>query len=223
MSSSADRAPRTRAGRTTGLAIALALGLTGCTGPASSGSPATAAEDVGDVRDEVAGLQDQVTRLEDQVAGLEDRVVALEERVGGPEEPAVDGDPDGPGDEGGAPGPETTFFDDPASFLGDRVTVRGDVEQVLAATDVASALRIAGETGEPVVAVSATPPPEVARGDVVEVSGTAVEVDPDTFEADFGVAADALFDRPGTWLTGARGQVAVAAVRVEVISSPSGD
>jgi hypothetical protein len=48
-------------------------------------------------------------------------------------------------------------------------------------------------------------------------------VDPDTFEADFGVAADALFDRPGTWLDGATGQVAVAAVRVEVVRSPAGD
>lgn len=216
MSSSADGTAPVRAGRTAAMAVAVALGLTGCTGPGGDDPPGPAVGDAADVRDEVAGLQDEVTRLEDQVERLEDRVAGLEE-------PAVDGDPDAPEDEPDPPGAGDTFFDDPEALLGERVTVRGEVAQVLAATDVASAFRIAGETGEPVVVVSATPPPELARGDVVEVSGTAVEVDPDTFEADFGVAADALFDRPGTWPAGATGEVALAASGVEVVRSPAGD
>lgn len=215
MSGTAQVTTRVHASRTVGMAVAVALGLTGCTGPTGTDSSVSSAEDVADVRDEVARLEDQLARLEDQLAGFEDRVGDLEE-------PTVDGDPDEPEVEPDPTAVGDTFFDDPASGLGEEVTVRGEIAGFIATTDVASAFRIGGESGEPVAVISATPPPEIARGDVVEVSGTAVEVDPDTFEADFGVAADALFDRPGTWLDGAEGQVAIAAVRIEPVLSPAG-
>ncbi len=221
MSSTADGTAWMRAGWT-GMAVAVTLGLTGCSGPAEE-SPAVAADDAAALREEVAGLRDEVTRLEDQVTGLEDLVAALEDRVSGPDGPTVDGAPDEPQGAADPLGAGQIFFDDPESRLGQRVTVRGEIAQVLAATEVASAFRLAGQVGEPVAVVSATPPPEIARGDVVEVSGTAVEVDPATFEADFGVAPDALFDRPGSWLAGATGQVALAAVSLEVIRSVGGD
>lgn len=48
------------------------------------------------------------------------------------------------------------------------------------------------------------------------MTGTAVEVDPDTFEADFGIAADELFPDPEAWLAQAEGEVAVAAIRIVV-------
>ena len=101
--------------------------------------------------------------------------------------------------------------------------MRGEVEGLLASTDVASAFRIAGDGGGPVAVVSVTPPPELATGDVVDVSGTAVEVDRDTFEAEFGIAAAALLEDPDQWFADAEGQVTIAAVRIEVLPASAGD
>lgn len=135
-------------------------------------------------------------------------------------------DDDAPGDrvdEPGPPGCDDTFFGDPRSFLGQEIAVRGEVTEVLSSSDVASTFRMTGDVGGPVAVVSATPPPDVATGDLVEVTGTAVEVDPDTFEADFGIAADELFPDPEAWLAQAEGEVAVAAIRIEVGDAPAGD
>ncbi|WP_324277668.1 hypothetical protein [Blastococcus brunescens] len=190
------------AGRVAGAAVAAALALTGCGGGSVEPAPsAVSAEDLEQVRDEVAALEDRVASLEDRLD---------------------DGDPADPPDEAGSPGTADTFFGDPEAAIGREVVVRGEVTELLAATDVASAFRITGDVGEPVAVVSVTPPPAVATGDVVEVSGSAVEVDPDSFEADFGIAADELFDDPEAWLTEADGQVAIAAVRIEVTQATAG-
>lgn len=197
---------RARRGRTAAAAVAVALGLVACSEPVATETPGLTAEDLQEVRDEVADL-------EDRVATLEDRLVDSS-----PPEPV-----DEPVGEPGEPAAEDTFFGDPGSSVGQQVTVRGEVAELLTSSQVASAFRIAGDVGEPVAVVSVTPPPEIATGDVVEVSGTAVEVDPGTFERDFGIAADELFDDPGAWFAGAEGRVAIAAVRIEVLQAAAGD
>ena len=108
-------------------------------------------------------------------------------------------------------------------FLGEQISVRGEVAEVLASTDVASVFRLAGEGGDPVPVISATPLRDLATGVVVEVSGRAVEVDPATFESDFGIAADALFDDPAAWFADAEGTVAVAADTVQPDPAPARD
>jgi hypothetical protein len=94
--------------------------------------------------------------------------------------------------------------------------------ELVVSTDVASVLRIAGETGAPLAVVTVTPAPEVALGDEVEVSGTVVDVDADTFEADFGIAADELFDDPQAWLAGAENEIAIAASSVSTVLARPG-
>jgi hypothetical protein len=206
MRSTRSHATRVRRGRTAGVAVAVALGLVACSDPVADPSALT--------REDVDGIRGELDALGDRLATVEDRLSALEE---GP-----DRDPGDRVDEPGSPDGEDTFFGAPRSFLGEEISVRGEVAELLASSDVASALRIAGEVGEPVAVVTVTPPPEVATGDVVEVAGTAVEVDPDTFEADFGIAADELFADPRAWLADADGQVAIAAIAIELVG-PTGD
>ena len=202
MSSSGRKPAPSRSGRVVGAAFGVTLGLVGCSEPGTPDPSGITAEDLQQVQEEVARLEDRVATLEDQVSAM------------GSTDPA---------DGSATPSDERTFFGDPGSFVGEEVTVRGRITELLASTDVASAFRIAGDTGDPVGVVSATPSPEVAAGDVVEVTGTAVEVASDTFEADFGIAADAVFGNPEAWLSGAEGQVALAAVRIEAAPAPAGD
>ncbi|WP_164704556.1 hypothetical protein [Blastococcus litoris] len=209
MSSTRRRPTRIRRGPVAGVALVVTLGVAGCSGPAAVDPSALTAEDLDGIREQVDALEDRVTDVEDRLSALED--------------PPDDGGPGGPGAEPGVPGGDDTFFGDPRSFLGQEIAVRGEVTEVLSSSDVASAFRVTGDVGEPVAVVSATPPPGVATGDLVEVTGTAVEVDPDTFEADFGIAADELFPSPETWLAQAEGEVAVAATRIEVGEAPAGD
>lgn len=202
MSTAREPSFRVRGGRTAGTVVAVGLALSGCSEPVVPEPSAVTAQDLERVRDEVADLEDRVAILEDRLAG---------DDSGGQE------------DESGSPDTGDSFFGDPASSVGRQVAVRGEVAGLLASTDVASAFRIAGDGGEPVAVVSVTPSPELATGDVVEVSGTAVEVDRDTFEADFGIAADALFEDPDAWFADAEGEVAIAADRIEVLQAPARD
>ena len=203
MSTTREPSIRVRRGRAAGTVVAVGLVLAGCSDPVVPEPSGVTARDLERVRDRIAELEDRVAVLEDRLA---------------------DGDSGEQVDEpGSSPGTGDSFFDDPDSSVGQQVTVRGGVAGVLAATDVASAFRIAGDGGDPVTVVSVTPPPELATGDLVEVSGTAVEVDRDTFEAEFGIAAAALFEDPDAWFADAEGQVAIAAVRIEVLPAPAGD
>ncbi len=187
--------------------LAVGLGLTACSDTPAPEVSGVSEQDLDEVRDEVSALQDRIDGLEEQLAE------AGPDEPGGPDEEP--GDEPAPEDEPDREEAEDTFFGDPATFLGEAITVQGQVAEVLASTDVASAFRLAGEGGDPVPVISATPLPDVARGVAVEVSGRAVEVDPATFEADFGIAADALFDDPAAWLADAEGTVAVAADAVQ--------
>ncbi len=111
------------------------------------------------------------------------------------------------------------FFGDTESYVGQQVTVSAEVSELITTTDVGSALRIAGDEGEPTAVVSATPPPQLDQSDIVQVSGTVMTVQRDSFEAEFGVAADELFEGADAWFEEVEGQIAVSAQRMEVLQS----
>ncbi len=198
--SSTRQPPAGARGRAAGRVVAFGLVLAACGNPAVPAPTGTTSDDLEQVREEVADLKDRVSTLEDRLVDVS------------PEKPVEQaGEKPGSADEEGA------FFGAPSTSVGEEVTVRGKVVEFLAATEVASAFRIAGNVGEPIAVVSVTPPPDLAIGDAVEVSGAVVKIDPDTFEADFGIAADELFDDPEAWLGDAEGQIALAAGRIEAV------
>jgi hypothetical protein len=83
---------------------------------------------------------------------------------------------------------------------------------------VGSAFRIAGDGGESAIPViSVNPVQGIDPDDVVRVTGTVVQVAQDTFEEDFGLAADELSDDPDAFFTEAEGGVALNASRAVVL------
>ena len=70
------------------------------------------------------------------------------------------------------------------------------VTEVITSTDVGSAFRIGGDSGEPVAVLMAGPPPELEVDDLV-------------------IAADELFDDADAFSSDYEGEVAVSADRVE--------
>lgn len=184
---------RSLAVRRSAAAALVALGVSGLAACSDSAGPEAGAVSVDDLR----GLEQQVMELDERVGTLEDAPAA------------------GPAAEVGS---DDDIFGNAQSFLGEDVTVSGAVsELVTAATDLGSAFRIGGDTGEPVAVLSATPPPGLMVDDVVRVSGTVMEVQRDTFQQDFGVAADELFDDPDAFFSQAEGQPAISADRIEVL------
>ncbi len=182
------------ASRKTTVAVVLALGMSSL---AACGQDSAGPEAGGATLEDLQGI-------EQQVGALEDRVGALEEADPGvPVDPAVADD---------------EIFTDPEPLIGQKVTVSGTVsEMVTAASDMSSAFRIGGDSGEPVAVLSATPPAELDADDVVQVSGMVVRVQRDSFEKDFGVAADELFDDADAFFEQAEGQAAISADRIEVL------
>lgn len=203
---------RGRAGRSATAVAVLGVGLAGLTG---------CSEPVG--QEIVPATAEDLQELEDRVAELEDRMDSLEA------ENDADADADAGGDtEGDSSGPGTdadteAFFGDPESYLGEQVTLTAEVTEVLATSDIGAGFRVAGEGGRAVPVLSATPSPQLDRGDVVQVTGTVTEVQRDSFEADFGLAADALFDDAGAWFDEAEGEVAVSAATIEQVRGQAGD
>lgn len=198
-------APKGLVMRRTAAAAVMALGvstLAAC-GEDSAGPEAGAV-----TLEDLQGVEDQVGTLEERVGVLEEGLLELDE------EPA----PVDAIDEGAPVDPAAEVFEDPMALIGQEVTVSGAVSELItAATEVGSAFRIGGDTGEPVAVLSATPPAELMVDDVVQVGGTVVEVQRDTFEEDFGVAADELFDDPDAFFEATEGQPAISADRIEVL------
>lgn len=117
------------------------------------------------------------------------------------------------------------IFDDPEPLIGREVTVSGGVsEMITTARHVGSAFRIGGDSREPVAVLSATPLPQLEVDDTVRVSGTTVRIQRETFEEDFGVGADELFDDPDDFFEEAEGQAAaIAADRMEILQEQAGN
>ena len=202
MSTTAARitsAGQRRAGRTAGALIAAVVGMGGL----AACSNDSAGPEAGGVSAE------DLQGLEDQIAGLDERVGALEED--GLAADRVAADPLAAGDD------TETLFSDGESLVGQEVTVSAEVSEMVTTTDVGSAFRIAGESGDPVAVVSASQPMEIDANDVVRVSGKAVQVQRDSFEQEFGIAADQLFEDAEAWFSAEEGSVAIAADRIEVL------
>ncbi len=186
---------RRRAGRTAAVVMAAAIGMGGLAACGDSAGP----EAGGVTTEDLQGVEDDLSALEERVGALEDAPADAE----APVDPAVE-------DEAGV-------FEDAQALIGQEVTVSAGVSEVITTTDVGSAFRIGNETGEPIAVVMASPPAQLDVNDVVRVSGTVVQVQRDTFEQDFGIAADELFDDQDAFFSAFEGEVAIAADRMEVL------
>lgn len=182
------------AGRTAGMLLAAAIGMGGLAACGDSAGPeagAVTTEDLQQIEDDLGALEDRVGVLEDGTAG-----------DGASMDPVVE-------DESG-------LFEDAQALIGQEVTVSAAVSEVMTSTDVGSAFRIGADSGEAVAVLMASPE-QLDVDDVVRVSGTVVKVERDTFEQDFGIAADELFDDPDAFFSDFDGEVALAADRAEVL------
>ncbi len=152
--------------------------------------------------DDAVSLED-LQEIDEQLDGLEDRVDALEDGA------LLDEDPDG------------EVFADPRSFIGEEVTVTGEVGMVLPTTGSTAAYLVGGDQGEP-IPVALDDPAGVGEGDVVTIEGTVVAVDREAFDTDFGVAPDQVFQDPGAFFERTEGDVAISADLVAPAESDAG-
>jgi hypothetical protein len=199
MTSNAGRISHTgkrRAGRAVTALAAAALGMGGL----AACSDDSAGPEAGGVTAE------DLQQFEDDLRGLEERVGVLEGGVGADEDMA-----------GGAE--DAAFYGDSESYVGQEVTVSGEVSEMVTTTDVGSAYRIAGESGDPIAVVMSTPSADLDANDVVRVTGTVVQVERDTFEEDFGLAAEEVFDDADAWFEEEEGSIAISAERMEILQA----
>ena len=183
------------AGRTAGMLLAAAIGMGGLAACGDSAGP-----EAGEVTTE------DLQHIEDDLGALEDRVGVLEGGMADGEAPV---DP--------VLEDESGLFEDAQALIGQEVTVSAGVSEVMTTTDVGSAFRIGDDSGEPIAVLTASPPQQLDVDDAVRVTGTVVKVQRDTFEQDFGIAADELFDDADAFFSDFEGEVAVAADRVETL------
>lgn len=176
-----------------GVVAASAIVLTGCGDSAGPEGGAVTTDDL--------------TQLEDQVGAFEERLGVLEDRVA-----TLEGQAGAVADGGAAAGQD---------IIGQEVTVSAEVSEVVTTSDVGSAFRIAGQEGPSVAVLASTPPDNLDVGDVVRITGTVQMVQRDSFEEDFGIGADDLFDDPDGFFSNAEGQPAIAAQQVEVLQAAS--
>jgi len=195
----AARTPERRGGRPVAAMVVTLVGLTGISACGDSAGPEAGVT--------VEDLQD----VESRIDALDERVGVLEESGAVPED--LDDEP---------PEALPDFFKDADVFVGQQVTVSGEVTDVLTATDAGTAFRIAGEVGDPITVVTTMPPQDLSIEDVIRVSGQVLVLRRDTFEQEFGVAADQLFEHPDGFFDEAEDQIAIAAEQVDVLPEQDG-
>lgn len=206
MSASAGRPVRARTARAGQAAAAVLATIVGTGGLAACsddpvGPVGPAATDVQAVTDRIDALEDRIDALEARVGVLEDAPTATEDQ---PEQDQPSGDGSG-------------VLGDGEALIGQAVTVSGEVTEPVTMADVGASFRIAGERGDPIVVIMATPPAELQVGEAVQVSGRVVRIAEDSFEVDFGIAADQLFEDPDAFFADFGGEVAISADRLEVV------
>ena len=156
---------------------------------------------------ESTGPAGDVTMVELQQ--LEERVVALDDRLGALEE------------KGAVAGEDEAAAEEP-DVIGQEVSVSAEVSEVLTTSEAGSAFRIGGESGRRVTVLSGAAPEGLDANDVVRITGTVQRILRDSFEADFGVAEDELFDDPEGFFSEFGGVLAVAASDIEVLQGEAG-
>lgn len=181
-----------RRSRIAAVPVAAVLGLAGLTACGDSAGP-----DQGEVTTE------DLQQLQDQVGALEDRMAVYE------------GAPVGAG---GAPvATDDDFWSKEESLIGQQATVSAAVSDLVTSSDVGSAFRIAGQSGESIPVITTGSAPDLQVDDSVRVTGTVTQIQRDTFEEDFGVAEDELFDDPDAFFEAEEGRVAISTGEVEVL------
>ena len=153
-----------------------------------------------------AGPEAGAVTTED-LQNLEEQVGALEGRLGALEEGVVEG-----GSAGAATGEQP-------DIIGQEATISAEVSEVITSTDVGSAFRVGGESGPSVAVLSGSAPEGLDANDTVRITGTVQLVNRDSFEQDFGLAEDDLFDDPDGFFTEFEGQPAIAATEIEVLQA----
>ena len=171
--------------------LALASGLV-LTGCSDSAGPEAGAVTTSDLQ-----------RMEEQIGGLEDRIGALE---GG----AVAG-----GTAGAATGEEQP------DIIGQEATISAEVSEVITSNSTGSAFRIGGESGPSVAVLSGSAPEGLDANDTVRITGTVQRITRESFEQDFGLAEDELFDDVDGFFEEFEGQPAIAATEIEVLQAQS--
>jgi hypothetical protein len=141
---------------------------------------------------------EDLQQLEEQVTALDDRLGALEE--------------------GGVAGAEEASAEQP-DIIGQEATVSAEVSEVLTTNDAGSAFRIGGESGPSVAVLSGTAPEGLDANDTVRITGTVQRITRDSFEQDFGLAEDELFEDPEGFFSEFEGQPAIAATEIEVLQA----
>lgn len=170
--------------------LALASGLV-LTGCSDSAGPEAGAVTTSDLQ-----------RVEEQIGGLEDRIGELE---GG----AV---------EGGSAGAATADGEQ-ADIIGQEATVSAEVSEVLTSNSTGSAFRIGGESGPSVAVLSGSAPEGLDANDTVRITGTVQRITRESFEQDFGLAEDDLFEDVDGFFEEFEGQPAIAATEIEVLQA----
>ena len=140
---------------------------------------------------------------------VEEQLGALDERVGALEDGALEG-----GSSEAATGEEP-------DIIGQEVTVSAEVSEIITSTSAGSAFRIGGDSGPPVAVLSGSAPEGLDANDVVRITGTVQRIDRNSFEEDFGLAEDELFDDPEGFFSEFEGQPAIAATSIEVLQAQS--
>lgn len=182
-----------------GAVLLASVALVGCGQDPEPLEPEVTAEELQEVRDQLSALEQRVDALD------------AEDPAGPPGEPSES--PQAPPD--AEPTPQFTEGED--------VSVRAEVIGLIATTEIGTAFRVSTGSGRAVAVVSATPVQPLAVQDAVRVSGTATTVDPETFERDFGIAANVVFDDPDAFFAGESGQIAIAADQVEQVAGAAVD
>ncbi|WP_222195443.1 hypothetical protein [Modestobacter italicus] len=195
MSSAADRPTGRRAAAA--LVAVLGLGGTAACGQDQATPDGVTAEQLRDVQDDVAALEERVAELEAARSSA-----PSSGETSAPPTPTATSSP--------------TATPTPTFRAGDDVSFRGEVVDLVATTDIGTAVRVSTESGATVSVVSATPVADLDPGDVVQVTGTATRVQRSSFERDFGIAADVLLDDPDAFLAEEAGRLAVAADQVRL-------
>jgi len=176
-----------------GVFVASAVVLTGCSDSAGPEAGAVTTDDL-------TQIEERLGTIDERLGTLEENVTAMEGEAGAAEGATVEGADAGAGQD----------------IIGREVTVSAKVSEVVTTTDVGSAFRIAGQEGPSVAVLATTPPADLNVGDVVQITGTVQMVQRDSFEKDFGIGADELFEDADGFFTEAEGQPAIAAEKVEI-------
>lgn len=139
-------------------------------------------------------------RIEEQLGGIEDRLGELENGM-------VEG-----GSAGAAAGEQP-------DIIGHEATISAEVTEIITSNSTGSAFRVGGESGPSVAVLSGSAPEGLDANDTVRITGTVQRITRESFEQDFGLAEDELFDDPEAFFNEFEGQPAIAATEIEVLQA----